>query len=76
MKPRNNHATRFKSTGIGITSKQAPICVMFPGEFDEILRSLPNRSEYIRDVVIRALKEDGFLESAPEVELSADLDEW
>lgn len=41
-----------------------PLCIKVAPEIDVILRSLPNRSEYIRDAVIKQLRLDGLLESA------------
>ena len=53
--------TQFKSTGIGVKHKQQPVCVMLPQEIDKIVRSLPNRSEYIRQAIIEKLEREGFL---------------
>jgi hypothetical protein len=39
----------------------SPICTKFPVEVDEILRSLPNRSDYVREAVIARLKQEGKL---------------
>ncbi|WP_096607280.1 hypothetical protein [Calothrix sp. NIES-2100] len=39
----------------------SPICTKFSKEVDALLRSLPNRSEYVRDAVIAKLKQDGLL---------------
>ena len=35
---------------------------MYPVDVDAILRSLPNRSEFIRDAVMKALREEGLLQ--------------
>lgn len=58
---RADYQTRFKEQGVGSKSKQPPISVIFPADVDKILRSLPNRSEYIRDAVINQMKIDGFI---------------
>ncbi|PHJ59583.1 hypothetical protein VF14_08910 [Nostoc linckia z18] len=39
----------------------SPICVKFTTDVDEILRSLPNRSEKIRQWVIEGLEREGLL---------------
>ncbi len=39
----------------------SPICVKFSTEVDEKLRSLPNRSEKIRQWVIEGLEREGYL---------------
>ncbi|KYC42078.1 hypothetical protein WA1_18930 [Scytonema hofmannii PCC 7110] len=46
--------------GIGANGKQ--FAARFPPELAEILESIPNRSEYIREAVIERLKKDGLLE--------------
>ena len=62
MKDRANHKTRFKPSGVGTKNHQQPISVMYPSDIDALLRSLANRSEYIRDAVIKQLREDGLLQ--------------
>jgi hypothetical protein len=54
-------ATQFKGTGAGIGSV-APIPTRYPADIDALLRSLPNRSEKIREWVIEGLKREGLLE--------------
>ena len=53
--------TQFKGKGIGVKHKQKPVSVMLPPEIDTIIRSLPNRSEYIRKAIAEKLKKDGLL---------------
>ena len=53
--------TQFKGKGIGVTHKQKPVSVMLSKEIDTIVRSLPNRSEYIRQAIAEKLKKDGLL---------------
>ena len=53
--------TQFKGKGIGVKHKQKPVSVMLPHEIDTIIRSLPNRSEYIREAIAEKLAKDGFL---------------
>lgn len=54
-------ATQFKDTGVGVGSV-TPIATRFPADIDALLRSLPNRSEKIREWVIEGLKREGLLE--------------
>ena len=54
--------THFRGEGKGIPHGTKPISVKYPPEVDKILRSLKNRSEYIRTAVIAALKKDGLLQ--------------
>lgn len=53
--------TQFKGRGIGIKNKQKPVSVMLPQEIDKIVRSLPNRSEYIRQAIAEKLEREGLL---------------
>ena len=59
---RADYKTRFEGQGMGSKSKQPPICAIFPADVDKILRSLPNRSEYIRDAVIDKMKRDKLID--------------
>jgi len=51
----------FKGNGMGVTHKQPPVSVKLPPEIDAIVRSLPNRSEYIRQAIAEKLEKDGLL---------------
>ena len=53
--------TQFRGEGKGIPHGTKPISVKYPPEVDEVLKSLKNRSEYIRSAVIEALKRDRLL---------------
>lgn len=44
--------------GLGIPHGQPPIPVKYPPEIDQVLRSLNNRSDYIRQAVIEKLEAD------------------
>ncbi len=55
---RADYKTRFKGKGIGITHKQKPVSVMLPREMDEIIRAMPNRSEFIRQAIAEKLERD------------------
>lgn len=46
------------SKGLGIPHGQPPIPVKYPPEIDQVLRSLNNRSDYIRQAVIAKLEAD------------------
>ena len=52
---------KFKGKGLG-TKKNVtkPIGAMFPPKIDAILRSLDNRSEFIREAVIEKLRREGY----------------
>lgn len=50
---------KFKGKGIGLKKDIQTINVRFPPEIDAILRGMENRSEYIRNAVIRQLQRDG-----------------
>ncbi len=59
-----NEKTHFKSKGVGTKNKQQPISVMYPQEIDAILRAMPNRSEFIRNAVIKELERSAKEKSA------------
>lgn len=61
IKEKKEIETRFKDRGVGAKYKQQSISTLYSTEVDEILRSLPNRSEYIRQAVMNRLKADGLL---------------
>jgi hypothetical protein len=54
MAVRGDHLTRFRGEGIGTKSGQKPISVMLPLGIDEVVRALPNRSEWLRRVITEA----------------------
>ncbi|TAG91235.1 MAG: hypothetical protein EAZ09_18975 [Oscillatoriales cyanobacterium] len=56
-----NEATQFKNTGLNITHKQKPISVMLEPEIDAIVRSMSNRSDWLRKAIREQLKRDGLL---------------
>lgn len=58
--PKEN--TQFQGYGVGIPRTIAPIPVKYPPEVDAILRSLPNRSEKIRQWVLEGMRREGLLE--------------
>ncbi len=52
---KNNIATRFQSKGVGIKHSAKPISVMLPEHLDAYVRSKPNRSEWLRQVIAEAV---------------------
>jgi hypothetical protein len=61
MDNKGSDSTQFKSLGLGSRNHQQSISVMYSASVDKILRSIPNRSEYIRNAVIKQLIADGLL---------------
>lgn len=57
--PDREDTGRFKGKGLGTKSDSKAVGVKFPPEIDAILRGMENRSEYIRNAVIRQLRRDG-----------------
>lgn len=55
-KERADYKTRFKGTGLGRTPGQQPVSVMLPAHIDEIVRAMPNRSEFLRQAIIEKLE--------------------
>ncbi|MBD2776754.1 hypothetical protein [Iningainema tapete] len=53
--------TQFKDKGVGV-GRRNPIAFAMPDPYDEILRSLPNRSEKLRQWVIKCMIEDGLVD--------------
>jgi hypothetical protein len=58
---KRNELGQFISLGVGTSRDRPPISVKFPVEIDNILRQIPDRSDYIRKAVIEKLIEDGYL---------------
>ena len=56
-----NEHTQFKSRGVGVSHNHKPISVMLPAEIDAIVRSLDNRSEFVRQAIIEKLQREGLL---------------
>ena len=46
----------FEGFGLGIKKGQQPVGVKLPPEQDAIVRSLPNRSEFLREAIALHLK--------------------
>ena len=48
----------FKSKGVGVKTNTRPVSVMLPPDLDAIVRSLPNRSEFIREAIAEKVKKE------------------
>jgi hypothetical protein len=62
-KLRRNFATQFKSRGVGTRSGQTPISVLLPIEIDSLVRSLPNRSQWLREAIAEKLEKEQQMQS-------------
>ena len=65
----NNRAAHLekhkaKGKGLGTTTRQTAVSVKLPPEQDAIVKSLPNRSDWIREAIADKLKKDGLLPKA------------
>jgi len=56
---RADYLTRFKPKPDSLARK--PLSVFLPKDVDAIVRSLPNRSQWMREAVIEKLMRDGLL---------------
>ena len=63
--------TRFKGKGLGTTHAQKAVGVKLPPQIDVIVRSLPNRSDFIREAIAEKLKKEGLLPEEVAKDLSA-----
>jgi hypothetical protein len=52
----------FKGHGIGVQHKTPPICAKLPPELDQLVRPMPNRSEFIREAILEKLQREGLYE--------------
>lgn len=62
-KIRADHLTRLKPIGDRAMSRK-PVAVALPVELDEWVRSLPNRSEWLREAIIEKYQREVKQESA------------
>ena len=58
--------TRFKGKGIGTVHGQKIVGARLPLKIDAIVRSLPNRSDFIREAIYEKLEREGMLEGIEE----------
>lgn len=56
-KERNNHRTRFKPVYDEEISRK-PVSVLLPVRIDEFVRSLPNRTEWLRKAIADAYEKE------------------
>ena len=61
MKKNKTQDHKFKGKGLGTSDKQSPVSVKLPPEIDSIVRSLPNRSEFLREAIAEKLRKEGLL---------------
>lgn len=54
IEPRRDHATRFKPKLDSLAKK--PISVFLPKDVDAVVRSLPDRSRWLREAIMEKLK--------------------
>ena len=50
---------KIKSKGLGTKQKYPPLTVRMPPEIDAVVRSLPERSEFMREAIIEKLEREG-----------------
>ncbi|AUT04603.1 hypothetical protein CLI64_29635 (plasmid) [Nostoc sp. CENA543] len=50
--------TRFKSKGVGVKNDTKPISVLLPEDLDAYVRSKPNRSEWLRQIIAEAMDKE------------------
>ncbi len=63
MNKNPNPEGRFKGKGLKTTRKQRPVSVKLPPELDEIIKSLPNRSEFLREAIREKAIRENLLKS-------------
>jgi hypothetical protein len=62
-KTRGDYVTRFKSNGVGTKSGQKPISVLLPATIDARVRSLSNRSAWLREAIAEKVTREGLMQS-------------
>jgi hypothetical protein len=64
-KKRTQEDTQFKGKGLGMKhGKTKPVCVGLPPDLDAYVRSLPNRSQWLRQAIQEKMERE--LENKPE----------
>ncbi len=58
---KSNEKTRFKQRGVGSAKRQPPVSVLLSAEIDQIVRNLPNRSEFLREAIREKLERENLL---------------
>lgn len=54
--------TQFKGKGVGLVTKSKSLCFKIPQKYEDVILQLDNRSERIREWVIRGMVQDGLIE--------------
>lgn len=54
---RADFLTRFKQKG-SVPMAQQPLCVRLPADLDAQVRSLPNRTEWLRDAILEKMQRE------------------
>ena len=54
--PRDSQG-RFKETGKSEKMAKQPIALRLPEDVDQMLRQIPDRSEFLREVISKAVRE-------------------
>lgn len=57
----NNHQTRFRGKGVGLTAQTQALSIRFPPDVLEALRANPARQDFVRAAVIEKLERDALL---------------
>jgi len=63
----SNHRTRFKATK---NLSATPVSVKLPRHIDAIVRTIPNRSQWLTDAIVDKLKKEGLIDM-PNLEFTA-----
>lgn len=58
MEQRRDHKTRFKPQYGDKPMARKPVSVLLPSEIDEFVRSLPNKSEWLRQAIEEKYEQD------------------
>lgn len=59
---------RLNDKGVGLRHGQKPISVMLPPELDAWVRSLPNRSEWIREAIRKQYEQEAATDTCQDSE--------
>ena len=54
----------IKGKGLGTKDKTPPVSVKLPPEIDAVIRSIPNRSDWIREAIKDKMEKEGLLPKA------------
>jgi hypothetical protein len=62
MATEKQKSARFKGKGLGIGHSSRPICVLLQPELDALVRSLPERSAFVREAIVEKLEREGMVD--------------